>query len=93
MRRKLLIICAATVFLYQQTVARGVVLHPAGEPNLATMDKPDSNIVGRWGSNASCVPIAPNFVITTQHQSSTAGIDVVINGTTYNAEIGCIYII
>ena len=64
------------------TSASAIVLHPHGEPDLETWtDRPDSNTVGRWGSNASCVAIAPNYIITTKHQGSANS--VVIAGVTY----------
>ncbi|HUW19316.1 MAG TPA: hypothetical protein VMW16_08445 [Sedimentisphaerales bacterium] len=67
-----------------------VVLHPDGEPNLATWtDRPDSNVVGRWSSNASFVVIAPNWVLTTRHQKTvpaTVKIDGVSYTCHYNAE-------
>jgi hypothetical protein len=55
--------------------AFGVVLHPdEGEPNLVTWtDRPDINVVGRWGSNASCVAVSSNCVITVRHAGG--GID------------------
>lgn len=43
--------------------AWGVVLHPDNEPNLATWTgKPHNDVVGRWGTNASCVVVAPNYI-------------------------------
>ncbi|NLH17682.1 MAG: hypothetical protein GX455_13985 [Phycisphaerae bacterium] len=62
----------------------GIIFHPDGEPNLATWtDRPPQALVGRWGSNASCVAISPNCVITTQHQGVSTGIPVVLDGKTY----------
>ncbi len=50
----------------------GVVLHPAGEPNLVTWtDRPANNVVGRWWYAASCVAVSSNCVITTQHQTGS----------------------
>jgi len=86
LRRKLLIFCAmAVVVLYRQAVVRGIVLHPDGEPNLAIWtDRPDSNTVGRWGTNASCVAISSNHVITTKHQGTSAFVE--IGGITYTVD-------
>jgi hypothetical protein len=51
--------------------ASGVIWHPAGEPDLGTWtDRPDSNVVGRWSSNATFVVVAPNWIITTRHQNT-----------------------
>jgi hypothetical protein len=75
----------AAVFLFCCTrPALSVVLHPDGEPNIVTWtDRPDPNVVGRWGSNATCVAVSSNCVITVRH--SGGGIDtlVEIGGKTY----------
>jgi hypothetical protein len=73
----------ASVLLYCTAPALGVVLHPGGEPNLVTWaNRPHSEIVGRWSSNASFVAIAPNWIITTQHQSTYPSA-VTIGGVLY----------
>ena len=60
------------IFLYVLIItgsSSAVILHPDGEPSdLSEMDIPCTSVVGRWGSNASCVAIARNLVITTIHQ-------------------------
>lgn len=67
--------------------ALGIVFHPDGEPDLGTWtDRPDSNAVGRWGSNASCVPISPNHIITTKHQGGGVSTLVVIGGVAYSID-------
>ncbi len=63
--------------------AFGIVLHPFNEPNEAWTDKPNSNIVGRWSSNASCVAVAPNYLITTNHQNGGIGSTVRFGNTNY----------
>jgi len=64
--------------------ALSIVLHPNGEPNLVTWtDRPDSNVVGRWGSNASCVAVSSNCVITVRHPGGGIGTLVEIGGKTY----------
>jgi len=46
-----------------------LVLHPDGEPDLETWtDKPHAEVVGRWGTNGSCVAVGPNYIVTTRHQ-------------------------
>jgi len=77
---------AAIVLLYAGKAAVGVVFHPTGEPNLAVWkDRPDSNVVGAWGNNASFVVIAPNWVVTTRHQGDNDSLaSVTINGIIYN---------
>lgn len=68
--------------------ACGIVLHPGdGEPNYVEWtDRPVDEFVGRWGSNASCVVISPNCVITTSHQGGGAGVGVEVGGVTYEVE-------
>lgn len=53
-------------------IGNAVVLHPDGEPeaDFSDIDIPDTNVIGRWGSNASCVAIGRNLIITTIHQDS-----------------------
>lgn len=64
--------------------AVAIVLHPEGEPNLVVWtDRPDANIIGRWGSNASCVAISENAVITTRHQGGGIDTTVEIGGNSY----------
>jgi hypothetical protein len=78
-------ICAAFLCLGTR-LALSVVLHPNGEPNLATWtDRPDPNVVGRWGSNASCVAVSSNCVITVRHAGGGVGTQVQIGGKTYTA--------
>ena len=99
MSRKLLIICAAaTVLLYQQTVARGIVLHPGGEPNLAVWtDRPKDEVLGSWyipdtanpGEfifKASCVAVSSNAVVTTHHQGGGVGSRVWLADVEYTVE-------
>jgi hypothetical protein len=64
--------------------ALSIVLHPDGEPNLLTWtDRPDLNVIGRWGSNATCVAISSNCVITVRHAGGDIGTLVRIGGKTY----------
>ena len=60
-----------------------LVLHPGYEPPASWSGRPSSNVVGRWGSNGSCVVIAPDCVATTNHQGGGVGTAVVIGGQTY----------
>jgi hypothetical protein len=78
-----MLLAAASLFCCPQS-ALSIVLHPDGEPNLTTWtDRPDLNVIGRWGSNASCVAIASNCVITVRHSGGGAGTQVKIGGRTY----------
>jgi hypothetical protein len=72
-------------FLFWGTLpALGVIVHPnEGEPNLIEWtDRPDSNVVGWWSSNATFVVVAPNWLITTRHQISQPA-TVTIEANTY----------
>ena len=61
----------------------GIILHPTGEPDLSTWtDRPDSNVVGRWSSNASFAVIGPRWLLTTRHQV-TSPATVTIGGVAY----------
>ena len=61
----------------------GLILHPAGEPDASWTERPPDNVVGRWSYNASFVVIAPNWIITTQHQNTSPD-TVEINGAPYS---------
>ena len=90
MQRDFLYMLAVAAFLFSVTgPALGIILHPDGEPNLATWtDRPDENVIGRWGYNACCVAISSNCIITNRHPGGGAGVPVEIAGNTYTiAEI------
>jgi hypothetical protein len=74
-----------TAFIFWPVVpVFGLIWHPDGEPNLTTWtDRPSEDVIGRWGSNASCVVIGPNYVITTRHQGGNLTTPVRISGVTY----------
>lgn len=77
----LTVVAVVVLYLSSVTPAFGVILHPDGEPGVGWTDKPNDNVVGQWGNNASCVAIASNYVITTRHQGWKS--TVVIGGVTY----------
>ena len=61
------------------SVAHGVVLHNSSMPT----DRPADVIVGRWGSNASCVAVGDDYIATTRHQGGGVGTTVVLGGVSY----------
>jgi hypothetical protein len=84
LRKRVSFFIVLTSLVLCEAAAFGVVFHPAGEPNLATWtDRPDPNIMGRWGSSASCVAISENAVITTRHQGGGIDTPVEIAGNSY----------
>ncbi|HET6426853.1 MAG TPA: hypothetical protein VFJ30_00475 [Phycisphaerae bacterium] len=65
--------------------ARAVVLTPdqgSGEQVPAGQRPPDG-VVARWSGSATAVAIAPNYVITTNHQGGGVGTSVYIHGVRY----------
>lgn len=80
-----LLLLGALFVLCAAAPVQAIILHPDGEPNLAAWtDRPPDGIVGRWGSNASCVAIARNCIVTTRHQGGGASTSVQIAGVTYS---------
>ncbi len=80
-----MMLIAPLVLLYAAIPASAIILHPAGEPDLLTWtDRPSDNLIGRWGSNASCVAVSRNCIVTTRHQLGGAGTSVEIAGITYS---------
>ncbi len=68
-------------FLLVCTPAFALVLHQEGNPDAT----PPDAVLGRWGHNASCVVVDPNFVITTRHQNGGTGTGITIAGKSYVA--------
>jgi len=86
-RHRPLLLIISVLLLLGSTEAFGIVLHPDGEPNLTTwLDRPDCNVVGRWGENSSCVAIAPNHILACKHQGGDVNTPVVIGGVTYSVD-------
>jgi hypothetical protein len=83
----LIVTVGVCFLLLYATKSEAIVLHPDNEPNLLTwVDRPDSDIMGRWGENASCVAVAPNYVLTTTHQGGGIDTPVTIGGVTYSID-------
>ena len=59
--------------------AQAVVLHDDDMP----ADRPPEAAVGRWNSNASCVAVGREWVITTGHQGGSVGSIVTLAGVSY----------
>ncbi len=84
-QKSLAYVLVVTVFLiWAAGSAPGIILHPNGEPNLVTWtDRPHKDVVGRWGSIATCVAVSSNCVITVRHAGGGIGTLVTIGGNTY----------
>ena len=74
-------ILAIFIVFFLCSKSNAIVLHNNNTP----LNHPPNEIMGRWSTNASCVAISPNFIITTVHQGGGIGTLVVINGVTYKA--------
>lgn len=79
---RLRILAPAAVCLLHATLSYGVILHNDAQP----ADRPGDAVIGRWGTNGSCVAVAPEYVITTAHQGGDAGTAVVLGGVAYAIE-------
>ena len=66
------LLLGAMLLLLTGVNGMAVILHPDGEPaaDFSDIYDLDPNVIGRWGSNASCVVIGRNLVITTVHQEN-----------------------
>jgi hypothetical protein len=60
-------------------ITQGIILHTDDQPT----DHPSDLVVGRWGSNASCVVVGPNYIVTARHQGGGVGSIVTIDGVEY----------
>ena len=59
--------------------AHAIILQNGNQPTAI----PGSGAIGSFGNNASCVVIAPNFIVTTRHQGYSTAIE--IDGVSYTA--------
>lgn len=83
------LIFSAAVLCFADS-ARAIVLHPdVEEPSV----KPDSDVVGRWRTNASCVAIGranwytTGYILTTRHQGGgSVGDSVWFGGVAYRID-------
>jgi len=74
------------LWLLMSGPAFGLVLHPGDEAPPPV--RPPDAAVGRWVDNGSCVPVGPDYVITTRHQDWLLNRPVWIDGVEYRtAEI------
>ncbi|AQQ70384.1 hypothetical protein SMSP2_00732 [Limihaloglobus sulfuriphilus] len=80
---------AVFVLLYINVETSAIISHSETTPPADWSDHPANECMGRWGTNASCVVIGPNVVITTCHQNgynAAATSPVVINGKSYTVK-------
>jgi len=63
---------AVVVALAAAPCSWAVVMHNDDEPAVT----PPAEVMGAWGTNASCVVIAPNFIITTCHQGGAGTVNI-----------------
>jgi len=78
------VLVLTAVLFWSAAPASAVVLHPAGEPNLVTWtDRPADDVVGRWSTNATCVAVSSNCVLTVRHAGGGTGTSVTIGGRAY----------
>ena len=85
LKRVLVIITLSWLVLFTaQTNA--IILHPNYEPDDDWTGRPNNDVIGRWATNASCVAVGPNLVITTRHQGGGVGTTVVFGTNSYTVK-------
>ena len=80
--RGLRVLAVGAAILLPAAVSYGVVLHTDVQP----ADRPADAVIGRWGVNASCVAVSPDYVLTTTHQGGDTTTPVVLGGVAYVIE-------
>lgn len=63
--------------------ADAVITYPEDDASAGSIPRPAGNVVGQWSTNASCVAIRSNYVLTTRHQGGGVGTTVTFGGTQY----------
>lgn len=82
-KTKTLLLTAISVLLSAQVQqCKSIVRHINDQP----VGRPVDELIGKWGSNASCVPISPSHVLTTRHQGGAAGTTVRIGSNSYTVQ-------
>ena len=77
-----LVLCLGLALLFCRRTG-AVILYPEDDAAAGTIPRPAGNVVGQWSTNASCVAIRPNYVLTTRHQGGGVGTTVTFGGTQY----------
>ena len=62
--------------------AAAVVIHPDEDASVG-LSTPPTEVLGRWGSTASAIAVAPNHIVTTRHQSGGVNTIVQFGGIDY----------
>jgi hypothetical protein len=82
-KTKILLLAAISVLLTVEVQeCESIVRHIVDQP----VGRPIDELIGKWGSNASCVPIGPSHVLTTRHQGGSAGTAVRIGSQSYTVQ-------
>jgi len=63
--------------------AGAVITYPEDDASAGSIPRPAGNVVGQWSTNASCIAIRSNYVLTTRHQGGGVGTTVTFGGTQY----------
>ncbi len=81
LRSGIFIVCLSGLLTISLMVspAHAIILQNSNQPTAI----PGSGAIGSFGNNASCVVIAPNFIVTTRHQGYSTAIE--IDGVSYTA--------
>jgi hypothetical protein len=66
--------------MFGPAVAHAIILDPNAPAPAST---PPPTFVGRWSTNASCVVVASDMVLTTRHQGGGVGSIVQVGGVNY----------
>ena len=80
-KSRLFVSCAvaAILLLLAPSAAFAIIIHTDDMPT----STPDDDVIGRWGTNASCVVISEHEVLTSRHQGGGVGTTVNISGIDY----------
>jgi hypothetical protein len=74
----------STLFVFvMSNFCLALVLHPDHEPDTSWTNRPADDVVGRWSTNASCVAISPNYILTVRHAGGGVGSSVYFGDVAY----------
>lgn len=87
--QRLRILCTLFVLIWAAPNACGLILHDNNDPDPGWTDHPDPEVVGAYHNYASCVAIAPNYIVTSRHAGIPGSLYIKFGGVRY--EVSEIY--
>ncbi len=84
--RLLQTLCVLIALLLSVPSVYALIIHPEGEPDASWTDHPNPEVIGAYHSYATCVAIAPNYIVTTRHAGVPSNLYIQFEDIRYEVE-------